>query len=122
MRTVTVLPAYVLLHGSRSEYRRWLRHINLGLGKTNDGSDPAERHVSMGDGTKDSRQRTRSTALPANSRLPRLRRRKARDTAGPRRSFADQSKEARYEFGVNSLQERFVLAVPDSEGRRQAAT
>ena len=70
MRTVTVLPAYVLLHGSRSEYRWWLRHINLGLGKTNDGSDPAERHVSMGDGTKDSR-RTRSTALPANSRLPR---------------------------------------------------
>ena len=39
MRRVTVLRAYVLLHGSRSEYGLWLPHINLGLGKTNDGSD-----------------------------------------------------------------------------------
>lgn len=50
MRRITVLLAYVLLHGGRSEYGLWLRHINLGLGKTNNDSDAvggatASRHA-----------------------------------------------------------------------------
>jgi len=52
MRTVTVLPAYVLLHGSRSEYRRRLRHINLGLGKAKTVRIRQNASASMGDGTK----------------------------------------------------------------------
>jgi hypothetical protein len=42
VRRITVLLAYVLLHGGYSEYGLWLRHINLGLGKTNDDSDAVE--------------------------------------------------------------------------------
>jgi hypothetical protein len=62
---------HVLLHGSRSEYGLRLPHINLGLGKTNDGSDTAERHrLSASDGTTLSRQRARSPALQAGNRLP----------------------------------------------------
>jgi hypothetical protein len=49
VRRITVLLAYVLLHGSRSEYGLWLPHINLGLGRTNNDSDALEGPPPLGE-------------------------------------------------------------------------
>jgi hypothetical protein len=49
VRRITVLLAYVLLHGGRSEYGLWLPHISLGLGKTNNDSDVAEGPPPLGE-------------------------------------------------------------------------
>jgi hypothetical protein len=58
VRKITVLLAYVLLHGGRSEYGLWLPHISLGLGRTNNDSDAVEGSPPLGEW----RHQTQSTA------------------------------------------------------------